>query len=140
MAEFDPSTAKVGEVLSKLEKADEQERTRILNAERAGQARKTILEAYGIDPDERADAEGRVLYPWEVSPEDSVLRVPVEEDDEARAAREAQAEYDAQVAAARPQVDEQGGGTPLGAADTGTAPGAGAVPTSGNTSMGAPGT
>jgi hypothetical protein len=152
MAEFDPSTAKVDEVLKKLEKADEPERQRILNAERAGQARKTILEEYGIDPDARVDGSGRTLYPWEVKAEDEVRRVEVEETDEQRQAREAQAEYDRQVAAARPQIDEQGGGAPLGAPGVagttaagatggttapGTAGGA-AVPTSGNTSSGAP--
>lgn len=137
MAEFDPSTANVDDVLKKLDKADEQERTRILNAERSGKARKSVLEPYGIDPDARVDAEGRSLYPWEVSPEEAVQRVVVEESDEERTAREARAEYDEQVAAARPQVDEQGGGAPLGAADTTGGPAA-AVPTSGNTSMGAP--
>lgn len=137
MAEFDPSTANVDDVLKKLDKADEQERQRILKAERSGKNRKSVLEPYGVDPDQRADAEGRALYPWEVSPDEAVQRVVVEETEEERKAREAQAAYDEKVAAARPQVDEQGGGSPLGAADTGTA-GAAAVPTSGNTSMGAP--
>lgn len=137
MAEFDPNNANVEDVLKKLEKADEKERERILNAERAGKARKSILEPYDVDPEARVDASGRVLYPWEVAPEEAVVRVAVEETDEQRAAREAQTEYDAQVAAARPAVDEQGGGSPLGAADTGTAPSA-AIPTSGNTSLGAP--
>lgn len=148
MAEFDPSTAKVDEVLKKLEKADEQERTRILNAERAGQARKTILEEYGIDPDARVDSAGRTLYPWEVKPEEEVRRIEVEETDEQRKAREAKAEYDRKVADARPQTDEQGGGAPLagttaagattGATGAPGSAGGSAVPTSGNTSSGAP--
>src|SRR5690606_37477901 len=145
MAEFDPSAANVDEVLKKLEKADDKERERILAAERGGKARKSVLEEYGIDPDARTDAAGRVLYPWEVSPDAAVKRVEVEESDEERKARERQAELDRKVAAARPAVDEQGGGAPLGvdaptgAAAPGTAGGS-AVPTSGNTSMGAPGT
>ena len=138
MAEFDPSNENVDAVLKKLEKADEQERTRILNAERSGKARKSVLEEYGVDPDARADADGRVLYPWEVKPEEAVQRVVVEETDEDRKMRETQAEYDRQVAGDRPAIDEQGGGSPLGAADTTGSAGVGAVPTSGNTSMGAP--
>ena len=154
MAEFDPSTANVDEVLKKLEKADDEERQRILDAERGGKARKSILEEYGIDPDVRVDAAGRALYPWEVAPEDEVRAVTVDESDEEREAREAQAEFDRKVAAAAPAVDEQGGGTPLGAGTApapatagGTTPAGGATGTasavagaSGNTSTGAPGT
>lgn len=123
MAEFDPNTASVEDVLKKLDKADEAERQRILRAEQGGKSRKTILEPYGIDPDARVDAAGRVLYPWEVDPEDAVVMVEPEEDDEARAAREAQAKFDEQVAAAAPGVDEQGGGTAagVGVAATGVA-------------------
>jgi len=57
-----------------------------------------------IDPVERTDADGRVLYPWEVSPEAQVVPVQVDEAPEARAAREAQAEYDDQAQAAA-QID-----------------------------------
>lgn len=136
MAEFDPSTAGVDEVLKKLEKANDQERQRILAAERAGKARVTILEEYGIDPDERADAAGRVLYPWEVAPEDQVVPVEVDETDEARAAREAQAEFDDKVAAAAqsntPGGDEQQGSTAPGVGVTGS-PAPGAATTGGTT-------
>ena len=124
MAEFDPSTASVEAVQKKLEKADEAERQRILNAERGGKNRKTILEPYGIDPDARVDATGRVLYPWEVAPEDEVRPVEVEETEEERKAREAQAEWDAKVEAAAPTgFDEQQGGTAggVGVADAGVA-------------------
>lgn len=119
MAEFDPSTANVDEVLKKLDKADDDERQRILDAERKGKARVSILEEYGIDPNERTDASGRVLYPWEVSPEDQVHPVEVDETDEQRKAREAQAEFDAKAEAAAPRADEQQGGT---AAGVGAAP------------------
>jgi len=123
MPEFDPSDASVDEVLKKLDKADEAERQRILGAERAGKKRKTILEPYGIDSDARTDSAGRVLYPWEVDPEDAVVMVEPEEDAEARAAREAQLDFDKQVAAAAPVVDEQSGGTAagVGVADAGVA-------------------
>ena len=131
MAEFDPSTANVDEVLKKLEKASDLERQRILTAERGGKARRSILEEYGIDPDQRADGAGRVLYPWEVAPEDHVVPVQVDETDEARAAREAQAEFDAKVAAAAesntPGGDEQQGATAPGVGVVGSpAPGAAA--------------
>lgn len=133
MAEFDPSNAGVDDVLKKLERADETERQRILNAERAGKSRKTVLEAYGIDPDSRVDATGRVLYPWEVSPEDVVVMVEPDESDEAREAREAQAEFDAKVAAAG--GDEQGGVTAAGTgvASAGVADTAATVGSTGST-------
>lgn len=118
MAEFNPSDAGVEDVLKKLDKADEEERQRILTAERNGKKRKTILEAYGVDPDERVDSTGRTLYPWEVAPEEQTFAVEVEEDDEARKAREAQAEQDQKVAAAT----DQGGSNPAG---TGVAPAGG---------------
>jgi hypothetical protein len=140
MAEFDPSTATVDEVLKKLEKANDQERQRILNAERGGKARVTILEEYGIDPDQRADAAGRALYPWEVAPADHVVPVQVDETAEMRKAREAQAEFDAKVAKAAERNiaggDEQQGGTAPGVGATGSpAPGAagGATPTTATT-------
>ena len=40
---FDPSTAKVEEVLNYASSVDEAERTRILEAEKAGKARKSII-------------------------------------------------------------------------------------------------
>jgi len=130
MAEFDPSTATVDEVLKKLEKADAEERDRILNAERAGKARVTILEPHGIDPDARVDVSGRVLYPWEVAPEEQTFAVQVDETPEARKAREAQIEFDEKTASATqsnaPGGDEQQGGTAPGVGTAG-APAAGTV-------------
>lgn len=71
MTEYDPSTGTVDEVLKKLDKASGTERQRILAAEQSGKRRSTILDAHGVDPEQRTDASGRVLYPWEVSPEDA---------------------------------------------------------------------
>lgn len=115
---FDPNDANLDEVLAKLEKADDQERNRILALEQQGKRRKTILEEYGIDPDQRVDSTGRVLYPWEVDADQQVRVRQPEEDAEARKARELQAEQDQRVAAASPQ----GGSNP---------PGTGAAPASG---------
>lgn len=134
MAEFDPSAANVDEVLKKLEKADEQERTRILNAERKGKARTTILDAYNVDPDERTDASGRVLYPWEMEPANHVHHVQVEETEEQRKEREARAEFDARVERSAPTgVDEQQGGTAagVGVSAPAVAPAAGGAPATG---------
>lgn len=114
MAEYDPSDHKVDEVNKKLEKASPDERAAILRKEQAGQARKTILEPWGLDPDARVDASGRTLYPWEVDPAEQVLAVEVDETDEEREAREAQAEFDAAAEAAAPVLDEQGGVTAPG--------------------------
>lgn len=115
MAKYDPNDHKAQDVLKQLEKSSPEEQQQILAAERGGQARVTILEAYGIDPDERVDASGRVLYPWEVKGDDQVVAVKVDEDAEARKAREAQAEFDEKVAAAAPTgFDEQQGGTAAG--------------------------
>lgn len=119
MAEFDPSNASVDQVLAKLEKADAEEQQRILNIERTGKKRVTILEPYGIDPSERVDADGRVLYPWEVDPADEVRPVQVEETKEQKDARIAQLEFDEKVAAAAPGGDEQGGVTAAGVGVTG---------------------
>lgn len=147
MAQFDPNDATVEEVQAKLAKATDAERDRILAAERGGKSRKTILEEYGIDPDERTDATGRVLYPWEVTGDDmaDADRHP-DETDEQRKAREAQAEQDRRVSAAAGSGGgvEQGGATPAGsgspapapapAGNTGTAggiAGGSAVPTTG---------
>ena len=122
--EFDPTEAKADEVKAKLEKADADERARIVAAERQGKARKSVLEAAGVDPSVRTDASGRELYPWEVSPENQVRVVDPEESADEQAAREAQAEADARVAAASPQ----GGTTP---ADSGTTAGGTAGATAG---------
>lgn len=109
MAEFDPSQKSVDEVLKYLSTATKTERNRVLAAETAGKKRKTVLEEYGIDPDARFDASGRQLYPWEVAP-DEAIAVEVEETDEARKAREAQAELDATVAATPQGGGAAGGG------------------------------
>lgn len=53
-------------------------------------------------PEQREDASGRVLYPWEVSPEDAVRPVVVEESEEAKKQRELLAEQGEQVALAAP--------------------------------------
>lgn len=120
MAQFDPNDATVEEVQAKLAKANDSERDRILAAERNGKARKTILEEYGIDPDERVDATGRVLYPWEVTGDQlaDADRHP-EETEEQRKAREAQVEQDAKVAAAS---SAGSGVTPAGSGSPGPAP------------------
>lgn len=139
MAQFDPSDASVDEVQAKLEKAKPEERDRILAAERSGKARKTILEPYGIDPNERVDDTGRVLYPWEVTGDQMAdADQHPEETDEQRKAREAQAEQDAKAAAAHGSTGDQGGVTPAG---SGTATGgAGAAATTGGTATGTTGT
>jgi hypothetical protein len=144
MAQFDPSEKTVDEVLAKLEKADSEERQRILNEERQGKARKTILEEYGVDPDERVDAAGRVMYPWEATGEQRADfdRQP-EETAEERKAREEQAAADARVAAASPQagVTPAGTGTAPAAPAGGVAGAAGTAPAPGNTTAtGATGT
>ena len=117
MAQFDPTHSDVDTVLKKLDKADADERSRILAAEVNGKKRKTVLEKYGIDADARYDASGRKLYPWEVTGRDmaDAERHPVETDEQ-REAREAQAKLDESVAAT-----DQLGGDPAG---TGTAPAA----------------
>ena len=125
MAQFDPSSAGVDAVLEKLEKADAEERQRILAAEVSGKKRKTVLEAYGIDPDARYDESGRQLYPWEVTGKDmaDADRHP-QETEEQRQAREDQLAYDQKVAT------EQLGSSPAG---TGTAPAAGTTGGAGGT-------
>jgi len=124
MAQFDPSEKGVDEVLKRLDRADREERDRILAAEagEGGKRRKTILEKYGIDPDARFDATGRQLYPWEVTGADmaDADRHPTETDAQ-RKAREAQAEQDATVAST-PQLGSSPAGSGVApAADAGTA-------------------
>lgn len=65
---FDPDKHTVNEVVEELEAASPEEHNRIVAEELAGKKRKTVLEAAGADPNERRDASGRVLHPWEVSP------------------------------------------------------------------------
>lgn len=55
--------------------------------------------------DERTDASGRVLYPWEVDPADQVVSVQVEERDSG------------QQEQAEPQVDEPQADEPQAAAE-----------------------
>lgn len=132
---YDPSEHDVAEVNAKLEKASDSERQAILRAEQGGKKRKTILEPNGLDADARVDDSGRTLYPWEVSPEDHVYAVTVDEDPEALKARKLLAERDELIAAAQGgQGGDQGGttapgsGTPAASgttADAGVAAGAG---------------
>lgn len=134
MAEFNPTEQSAAEVQKHLEKSDADEVQRVLAAELAGKKRKTVLEAWGVDPNERRDATGRVLNPWEVSPADQIVQVVIDESDEDRRLREAQNEADAATATA------QGGTTP-GAVTTGggdAALGGGLAP-SGNTAGDTPG-
>ena len=74
MAKFKPEEHSVAEVAQHLEQADPDEKQRVLAEERAGQARKTVLEQH-----ERTDSTGRELNPWEVSPADQVSVAPSEE-------------------------------------------------------------
>lgn len=65
----DPKEFKVDEVNDFLDSTnDTDEVNRVLAAEAAEGARKTILQAHGWDPDVRTDGSGRRLYPWEVDP------------------------------------------------------------------------
>ena len=66
--EFDPTEHTATEVKAELEEASEEDKAKIVAAERQGKARKSVLEAAGADPDERTDASGRVLNPWETVP------------------------------------------------------------------------
>lgn len=65
---FDPSEHNADEVKEALAEAGAAERDRIATQELAGKARKSVLEAAGVDPNERRDASGRVLHPWETLP------------------------------------------------------------------------
>lgn len=122
---YDPSSHSVDEVLAKLEKSSESDRSDILKAELGGKARKTVLEPYGIDPDTRIDGSGRSLYPWEVAPEEHVYHVQVDDDPEVEKARKLQQEQDELIAAAQAnQGGDQGGAT---------APGSGTPAASGTT-------
>lgn len=132
--EFDPTEKSAEEVKAYLEKADKEERDRVVAAERSGKRRKTVLEAGGVDPNERTDRQGRPLYEWELEPgEHLVVAEPAEVD-------EAEAEEAEQVAGASPQ----GGTTPAGsgsAAGGVAGTGAGTVApgtTAGTTAAGAP--
>lgn len=115
MAEYDPSDHSVDEVLKKLEKASDSERSAILKAEQTGKKRVTVLEAYGINPDANIDASGRTLYPWEVTPEDHTYHVTVDEDPDAEKYRKQLQERDELIAAATASAGgDQGGSTPAG--------------------------
>lgn len=66
--EFDPTEHTAAEVKAELEEATEEVKNQIVAAEKKGKGRKTVLEAAGVDPDQRTDATGRVLSPWESLP------------------------------------------------------------------------
>lgn len=65
---FDPAEHTAAEVKEVLKEATPEEKAEIVVAERAGDARRSVIKAAGEDPDVRTDASGRVLNPWEVSP------------------------------------------------------------------------
>jgi len=67
---YDPSEHGVDEVLDELKDADPTQAQAIVQAERTGKGRKTILAAGG-DAD-RTASNGRTLYPWEIAPENQV--------------------------------------------------------------------
>lgn len=129
MAQFNPDDEGVEATLAHLKKADKAERERVLALEVAGKKRKTVLEAYGIDPDARYDASGRLLYPWEAVGEQKADfgREEPEEDEEVKAVREAQLEQDELVAAGSPQLGSSPAGSGSAPATTGAATGAGAA-------------
>lgn len=66
--DFDPEEHTASEVIEELADATPEVRDRIAAEELAGKKRKTVLEAAGADPEERRDASGRVLNPWETAP------------------------------------------------------------------------
>lgn len=69
---FNPSEKKADEVVAYLEKADDTERARVLDEEKFGKARKSVLEPYGVipdGPDVRRSGTGRVLGENEASPQ-----------------------------------------------------------------------
>lgn len=68
LEEFDPAEHTAAEVVEELEDAPEDEKRAIAAAELSGKARKTVLEAAGVDPGVRMDATGRILNGWEVAP------------------------------------------------------------------------
>lgn len=129
MAQFNPDDKNLDEVLAHLEKADADERERVLNAELAGKGRKTVLEKYGIDPNERRDAAGRPLYAHEVDPKEQTFAVEVSEDAEAGAGVEEQPAPSAAGA----------GSTPAGSGTAPSAPGAAAPGAGAGGSAGSPG-
>lgn len=66
---FDPSEFKAPEVVEHLAEADDAEKAAIAAAElQRAKPRKTVLEAADADPNQRYDASGRALMPWEVLP------------------------------------------------------------------------
>ena len=67
---YDPSEHDVDEVLDELKDADPTQAQAIVQAERDGKGRKTILAAGG-DTD-RAASNGRTMYPWEIDPKNQV--------------------------------------------------------------------
>ena len=72
---FTPGEKKVEEVLAYLETAGDEERARVLEEEKLGKGRKSVLEPHGVTPDGpevRRSGTGRILGPQEASPQDAV--------------------------------------------------------------------
>lgn len=66
--DFDPNEHTAEEVKAELADATDEVKTQIAAAEKQGKARKSVLEAAGVDPSVRTDASGRVLNGWETAP------------------------------------------------------------------------
>lgn len=70
MTEYNPDEHKAADVVDKLEKASDEDKSKIAAAELQGKQRKSVLEAAGVDVGARMDGSGRVLNDWEVLPQD----------------------------------------------------------------------
>lgn len=65
---FDPGEHKAAEVKDVLAEATEAEKAAIAGQEQAGDNRKSVLKAAGVDEGVRLDATGREMHPWEKQP------------------------------------------------------------------------
>lgn len=76
MGDFDPNEHTVAEVQEHLAEADPSEAEQILEAEKAGKARKTVLGAdeMGNENVVRRNARGRILNAWELNPQDQLSK------------------------------------------------------------------
>jgi len=125
---FDPNTKKADEVLAYLDTADSSERSRVLEAEKVGKGRKSVLEPHGVDPDGpdvRRSGTGRILGAQEADPQVAAganLGKQLAEQKEVLA--------DSDAAPDEQAVGGSGGVTPAG---TGDAPAAGAGSTGATT-------
>lgn len=71
--EFSATEHKAAEVVDELKTADEPEVEKILDEEKKGKGRSTVIEAAKArseelvqGPDRRRDSRGREMFPWEV--------------------------------------------------------------------------